>query len=143
VLPQIAEALSVSPMSDRLAELRRQRALIAEHLAWLDREIAAAEKSSPTGVASPVSVGALPVSGAPKIVELPARPAAAPIHVATPMTPVASVTENQADEILGQYRVAPTALKEDLRKGCLLYFVGALVLLGLVVVGLYFALRHN
>jgi hypothetical protein len=29
-------------MSDRLPELRRQRALVAEHLAWLDREIAAA-----------------------------------------------------------------------------------------------------
>jgi len=40
-------------MPDRLAELRRQRALIAEHLAWLDREIAtaaanAAEQASTT-----------------------------------------------------------------------------------------------
>ena len=32
-------------MPDRLAELRRQRALVQEHLAWLEREIAATEKT--------------------------------------------------------------------------------------------------
>ena len=33
-----------------------------------------------------------------------------------------------ADAILEEYRVAPDTLKTDIRKGCLLYFVGAFVL---------------
>lgn len=34
-------------MSDRLNQLRRQRALVQEHLAWLDAEIRASEGSDP------------------------------------------------------------------------------------------------
>ena len=43
---------------DRLAELRRQRALACEQLAWLDREIAAAERAA--GVSSPPSPSPAP-----------------------------------------------------------------------------------
>src|SRR5688572_1150485 len=35
-------------MSDRLPELVRQRALMLEHLAWLDREISEANATAPT-----------------------------------------------------------------------------------------------
>lgn len=35
-------------MSDRLTSLKEQRALIAEHLRWLDREIAASEAATPS-----------------------------------------------------------------------------------------------
>lgn len=41
-------------VSDRLAELRRQRALVQQHLAWLDEEIAAAEGAA-TRPAAPMA----------------------------------------------------------------------------------------
>ena len=47
-------------MSDRLPELRRQRALVAEHLAWLDREIADAGSETPVTPAHPGAVADLP-----------------------------------------------------------------------------------
>lgn len=55
-------------MSDRLAELRRQRALVQQHLAWLDAEIAAAEKFPAPAVASaPASAATAGVGEAPAI----------------------------------------------------------------------------
>jgi CHASE3 domain sensor protein len=113
-------------MSDRLAELSRQRALVQEHLAWLDAEIArvrvqegaalAALAATPSPSAEPITAAAssetLPLSG-----------------------PAVS-----ADTVLEQYRVAPEALRQDVRKGCLLYFAAAFVLLGIVVVVLYFSI---
>jgi hypothetical protein len=57
-------------VSDRLTELKRQRALMAEHLQWLDREIAAVAGHpgnpvapplpAPPPVASPAAVQTLP-----------------------------------------------------------------------------------
>lgn len=38
---------------DRLSELRRQRALVSQHLEWLDREIAAAEPLAPSPAPAP------------------------------------------------------------------------------------------
>src|ERR1041385_8589003 len=53
-------------MSDRLAELRRQRALIAEHLAWLDRQIAeAGETKSPADISPAPLTSVFPGAGAP------------------------------------------------------------------------------
>ncbi len=107
--------------SDRLQELRRQRALEAERLAKLDREIAAAS-GSPTPPVPTVPPPAL-ASGA----------AAAP---------PAEVTA-AAEAMLDEYRVAPDALKSDVKKGCLLYFFGALGLFAMGVMVLYFAFRHG
>ena len=45
--------------------------------------------------------------------------------------------------MLDEYRVAPDALKSDVKKGCLLYFFGAIGLFALGVVALYFAFRHG
>ena len=42
-------------MSDRLAELVRQRALVQEHLAWLDREIARAAQKPVAAVETSVA----------------------------------------------------------------------------------------
>src|SRR6478672_3124092 len=39
-LPAFRASFTLPPMSDRLSELLRQRALVQEHLAWLDRQIA-------------------------------------------------------------------------------------------------------
>jgi hypothetical protein len=108
-------------MSDRLAELVRQRALMQEHLAWLNREI---EQASKTAAASP--------SGA---IE-PRAPAAA---VNSPGSSIMTGAPD-AEEILAQYRLPPAAVKENVRKGCFLYFAAALVLLVLGVAIFYFAL---
>jgi hypothetical protein len=112
-------------MSDRLQELRRQRALAADQLAWLDREIAAA-------------------SGQPAVAPTPpsSRPALAPVvssNAPVAPTPVESPeVAAAADAILQDYRVDPAALKTDVKKGCFRYFYAALALFALCVAAIYF-----
>lgn len=112
-------------MSDRLAELVRQRALVQEHLAWLNREIAAAAEAARV-VPPAENAGAAP----------PDRPASA-VSVAP------AVAGLDADEIMARYQVSPVTVKNDVRKGCLLYFVAGLGLLAGVVVVLYVLLRQT
>ncbi|HQF39291.1 MAG TPA: hypothetical protein PK322_09265 [Opitutaceae bacterium] len=96
-------------MQDRLAELRRQRALVAEHLVWLDREIAETE-----GKASPAP---LPAPTPP-----PALTAAAVLAKAAEIPPaVAAGASDQPDAPLLP-EPQPTDIKNDVRRGCLLYF---------------------
>jgi len=129
-------------MPDRHQELLRQRALVQAHLAWLDREIAQA--------APPASVSAGPV--APSGLRL--SPSRAPANTTLRHTadailghaaagvPLATAPRDitQADAILDEYRVPPAALKTDVRKGCFVYFVLALVLVAAGVTALYFLL---
>ena len=106
----------------RLDVLRRQRALVQQNLAWLDQEIAA--EQAQTSSAAPSNPAANPdLPG-------PAGPASAAIAVA------------DAEAIIEHYRSAEPNLKADVRRGCLLYATGALVLLIVVVLGLYVLLRH-
>lgn len=117
-------------MSDRLAELRRQRALVQEHLAWLDREMAMLEGPVSAPVVPPTTSGSRstnPITGV-------------PTATGSVGSSITTFKDPAADTILEEYRVAPTALKENVRKGCLLYFVAAFALLILVVAVLYFAL---
>lgn len=107
----------------RLDDLQRQRALVQQHLAWLDREIAAAQSTAPTGPA------ALPPDAAPLAPRL-SRP-----------TPGA-VPDTDAEAILDQYRSAAPTLKTEVRNGCLLYAGGALALLLLGAFALSFFLRR-
>jgi hypothetical protein len=102
-------------VSDRLNELQRQRALLQEHLAWLEREIAAATG----GLITP------PV----------ARPAPA-----TPPPPPASRAhaEAAAEEILSQYKDDTVSTESSVKRGCFLYFFLAFLLVGLGVAALYF-----
>lgn len=60
--------------SDRLEGLRRQRALIAAHLAWLDAEIAAASPTPESATARPDTRAAGPTSPTP--LDTPTAPAA-------------------------------------------------------------------
>ena len=108
-------------MSDRLAELQRQRALVQEHLAWLEREIAATGKALDQPAPAPLPVPTLAAASA----TVPTKPVPSEAHV---------------DELLAQYRSAPGAVRQDVRKGCLLYFGLALVALVASVAILYFAL---
>jgi hypothetical protein len=158
-------------MSDRLAELRRQRALIHEHLTWLDREIAAAEKtggSSLAPVPTPLSLSAplaaslqatapawpAPTTPASGQSPLPLRPAEPPLVISAPepaATPTSRLLPRAFSTVpqpalpsasLGEYRVSPGAVKEDVRKGCLLYFAAAFVLLFVGVGILWMIFRH-
>lgn len=125
-------------MSDRLNELRRQRALVAEQLAWLDREISAAAGAPPAApvAPAPVTTPAAPVTPRPEPVSAPTPPATVDPEVSTAVAA-------DADSLLDEYRVAPEELKTDVKKGCFLYFFAALALLALVVIGLYFFFRHG
>lgn len=86
-----------------------------EHLAWLDREIAA---GSGPAVAPPATPPAVPD---------PARPQPSPAD---------------ADALIAQYTATPESLHKDVRRGCLLYFaLASLAVISLVAV-LYFALSR-
>jgi len=92
-------------MSDRLSELRRQRALLQQHADWLDREIAACGNTQP---AAPVT--------APK--------------------PVVSPAEN----IVPESAVSlpdPVQAGQQARRGCFLYLILTLVLIGAVLAAIF------
>lgn len=107
-------------MSERLTELQRQRALIQNHLSWLDREIAAAQ-------GLPIPPQASPIPNA--------TPALS--HITAPITaPTAKALETtdevEAERIIGRFQQDPNTLKTDTRRGCLTAFALALGLMALV-----------
>jgi hypothetical protein len=116
------------PAPDRLPELLHQRALLREHLAWLDRQIAQASGGEQRPATTPGDV----VNPKPT----------APVRAAPSSVAAGEASLPAADEILEQYRVAPNALQTDVKKGCLLYFAGAFVLLALAIVAFYFLNRR-
>ena len=97
---------------DRLQELRRQRALVEQQLAWLDREIAAAS-------------GGLPPP--------------APLQPAPPAVPTAGDSEVEA--LMESYRAESRSAPAAARRGCLIVFFAALALFALAVLALYFHTR--
>jgi len=106
-------------MPDRLPELQRQRALLQDHLAWLDREIAAAQ-----GKLVPMP----PAASQPA----PAKAPAAPLHSAT--------SEAAAEIIISQYQKDPGSVKTDTKRGCLTIFgyaMGVLALTAFISYWLY------
>lgn len=100
-------------MSDRLAELRRQRALVQSHLEWLDRELA---REAVPPVASPRTPSVVP-----------------PVAFAVP----ASASAATADELLRRYAAPPQAAAARTRLGCWVGFVGAFLALGGSLVAWY------
>lgn len=130
---------SLPGMSERLAELRRQRALMQEHLAWLDREIAQLERTE-TRAPLPKPATPTPISVTPAA----ADPFKQPMLSATQRSSdaVPGTGSASADAILEQYRVEPGSLKSDVRKGCFLYFAAAFVLLALGIAVLWLAFRR-
>ncbi|PTY07335.1 hypothetical protein DB347_08520 [Opitutaceae bacterium EW11] len=109
-------------MPDRVDELLRQRRLIQEHLAWLDREIAR-ETGKPAAVSPLTSIA----------------------HVLSPagaQSP-AAVEPSGSDPILAQYEQNPQNLQQDVRKGCLTAFaIGMALFLGSVGIAYFFYARH-
>ncbi len=94
-------------MSDRLSELRRQRALIQQHADWLDREIAACSGPRPA-VPAPVAAS---------------KPAVSP-------------PENVALESVVALP-DPVQASQQARRGCFLYLFFALVLVGAVLAAIF------
>jgi|GEM_PF-391365 len=137
-------------MPDRLSELLQQRRLIEEHLAWLNREIAAATPSpAATGLSSPPprQAGSPPVAAAPSRSLPPGGitldPTASPA-ISVPSVALTGSTEasldaglKEADTILAEYQTDPRNLHVDVKRGCLLYFAAAMGLLILFVALLY------
>lgn len=123
-------------MPDRLDELRRQRALIREHLAWLDRQI---EEATGGRAESPLPPAAAPLQENPALASALVAAALKAKSVAPP--PESPAVAPDAEAILREYEVPPATLRTDVRKGCFLYFAAALVFVAVTVVILYFALR--
>lgn len=97
-------------MSDRLADLQRQRALAQEQVAWFDREIAR-------------ETGELPAVAS--LLE-PKAPAASPHSART------------TADILSQYnKETPGSMAKDAKRGCFLYFAFALGAVVIAAVGAY------
>jgi len=100
---------------DRLSELCRQRAQIADHLAWLDREIAAAG-GIPDALASPK---------APKN------------QLATRLDESTGDSQASAESILQHYRTAAADTPADARAGCLRFFIFGASLIVLTLFAIY------
>ena len=121
-------------MSDRLADLRRQRALVIEQLTWLDREIQR-EASHPTSPAAPDSA-------APDLAAL-SLAIGAPVRsdqTAQPATLTAKSTTPTGAAPFADYDVNPVSVRQDVKKGCLIYFAAAFGLIGALLVLAYFTL---
>lgn len=121
---------------DRLDELLRQRALVREHLDWIDREVAREESGGRQAVKP---------RDAADIETPPGQSATAAGQTAADAE--SSATSAKADDtdpdaIMESYRVASADLQRDLRKGCLFYVVIGFVLLCAAIAALYFALRR-
>ena len=106
-------------MSDRLKDLQRQRAQAQEQLARLDREIARETGAAPPRASAPSATTVTP-------------PTAGPAHA-----------ETDAEAMMAQYRNDPQALHRNVKRGCFLYFVGALALLALALLVFYFLRSHT
>lgn len=116
-------------MPDRLQELIQQRRLIEQHLAWLNREIAAA-----TALLAPAEVSSLLAHPTKTPAGLTMAPRAGiggkePLEAAVPLP--------EADTILAEYEQNPQNLEQSVKRGCLLYFGAAMFILILGVFLLY------
>lgn len=131
-------------MSDRLQELLRQKALLSEHAAWLDREIALErERTAPaleTGAAPPPVVPTEPAPAGP--VEPTGQPTPAsqePVPATSGSVPAGASTP----PIPAEYRTEPKEIRQKVTRGCLTYFVIGLVLLGLGFTAIVLFYRHG
>ena len=117
---------------DRLAELRRQRALVAQHLAWIDSELTAAgagQTSQP--VAAPASTMPSAVS------DEPGEPAT-PATLASSEDAALALAQTRADEIIEKYRATEALDPRAAQRGCLGLFGALFALAGFVILAIYY-----
>jgi hypothetical protein len=113
-------------MSDRLSELQRQRALAQEQVAWFDREIAREQSRTPAAF-SPLPAAAAPSPVAPAT--------AAPAN--NPASSADTDLDRKAEEILKRFKHAEHPVRNEVRRGCFLYFFSAFALLALALLAFY------
>jgi hypothetical protein len=109
-------------VSDRSDELRRQRDLLREHLAWLEREISSADGDQPPqAMATPPRVN--------------------PPHFSVD----ASDANRDAEAILAEFRRSAPVIESQAKRGCIIYFaifVGLLLVVALGFAYYYAKSRH-
>ncbi|HXC02500.1 MAG TPA: hypothetical protein VNU49_07585 [Opitutaceae bacterium] len=108
---------------DRLQELRRQRALVQEQLAFLDREIAAASGQAKTAMPAP---------------QIPPPVSAAPSQ---PVAPPA--VGDEVDEVIKSLEEESRANPASARSGCIWIFVAGLALFALCLAAFYLYVSHH
>ncbi|MEY4488705.1 MAG: hypothetical protein RIQ79_1213 [Verrucomicrobiota bacterium] len=127
--------------SERLATLLRQRQHLAEHLAWLDTEIASASSGS---AASELNTPAVRIASTPPSLSI-AQPAT-PSPPAGPefsgklieADPDALARANAlADSVLESYRTQSADTPQATRRSCLLLTVAFALLCAAAVMGVY------
>ncbi len=120
-------------MFDRLQELLHQKALLAEHAEWLEHEIAL--ERARTSEPSPAPGEAAPAA--------PSEPADPTIPVPGASAPAAAAVADTAGAIPDGYRPEPQSVRHEVTRGCLLYFVAGIVILGLGVAAIFWFYRHR
>ena len=107
-------------MSERLRHLQRQRALLSEHLTWIDNEIA---RENQIQSAASIEVASK---------ESPTPP--------PPQSVTAATAPAEADALIEKYAADERQNPDDIRRGCLYVFISALILLiaGVTAVWLLF-----
>lgn len=116
-------------MSDRLDELRRQRALLQQHLEWLDAEIAATEQSPETSLA-----------GSGRILP-PDSHSHATSSIPGVRSPAKAPAETEIAAVLAAQKDAPKDSAQEAKRGCIVAFALTLLVLGLVIFGWYLLVR--
>ncbi len=125
---------------DRLAELRRQRALVAQHLAWIDAELTAAgagKPPAPSGKPAPAETELSGLDGLPN----PAAPAAPSAGAGTETEsadPALALANARADEIIEKYRATEALDPNEAKRGCLILFVAFFVLGAVTLIAIYY-----
>ena len=119
---------------DRLAELRRQRALVAQHLAWIDAELTAAganvpPQATPPPASSPTAASATALPNTPAEA-LPAEP--------VNQDPSIVLANARADEIIEKYRATEALDPQSTKRGCLVLFGAIFVLGGALLLAIYY-----
>jgi hypothetical protein len=105
-------------VSGRSDELRRQRELLREHIAWLEREIAAEE-----GIQASEPFSRQPLA-----------------HFSV----TASDADRDAEAILEEFRRSSPAIEAQAKRGCILYFSLAVgLLLAVTLAFAFYYMRHR
>jgi len=115
---------------DRLAELRRQRALVAQHLAWIDAELTAAGAGQTSLATNP--------EPAPAAASASASPIPAPASIISADDPGLALANARADEIIEKYRATEALDPQATRRGCLVLFGALFALGGAALLAIYY-----
>ena len=131
-------------LPDRLEALRRQRALVAQHLAWLDSEIAASSPSiAPTTLPAPITAPIFPAARASSVESsAPAPVASVTLPIPEPTPEALAVANARADDIIAQHAASDRFDPKSAKRGCIL-LASAVFLLGLAGAMFAYLLYYN